>query len=73
MKRCFSSTPVVCRNTSALQRFRIAEKYLLGEPNMAYTKPEVVAQNGNSGSFAAGCPEKDAGQTNWCKNCERTK
>jgi hypothetical protein len=26
---------------------------------MAYTKPQIVAQNSAQGSFAAGCPEKD--------------
>ena len=38
---------------------------------MAYTKPQVIAQNASSGSYAAGCPEK---QTTWrCKQCERTE
>lgn len=39
---------------------------------MKYEKPEVVAQNSNSGSFAAGCPAK-GNITQECKNCERTK
>ncbi|MGN0723347.1 MAG: hypothetical protein ACI4LT_04985 [Treponema sp.] len=40
---------------------------------MAYTKPTVVAQNSKAGSFAAGCPAKDArGDAYWCKQCERT-
>lgn len=26
---------------------------------MAYTKPQVVAQNSASGSYAAGCPTND--------------
>ena len=46
---------------------------------MAYTKPQVIAQNASSGSYAAGCPAKDRGNdyncTNpgGCTNCERTK
>lgn len=41
---------------------------------MAYTKPQVVAQNASTGSYAAGCPAKDCtvGEIT-CKNCERTK
>ena len=40
---------------------------------MAYTKPQVIAQNASSGSYAAGCPSNDNG-TNWdCTHCERTK
>ena len=40
---------------------------------MKYEKPEVVAQNSNSGSFAAGCPEKDNGCFSDCRTCERTE
>lgn len=44
---------------------------------MRYEKPEVVAQNASSGSYAAGCPAKDRGPmpfgTYSCINCERTK
>ena len=39
---------------------------------MAYTKPEVVAQNNASGSYAAGCPANDTGLDWECKKCERT-
>ena len=47
---------------------------------MAYTKPQVIAQNASSGSYAAGCPAKDRG-VDWqagstksgCTNCERTR
>ncbi|CEM62041.1 hypothetical protein [Treponema phagedenis] len=39
---------------------------------MKYEKPQVVAQNSNSGSFAAGCPTKDTYDSCDCKNCERT-
>ena len=39
---------------------------------MAYTKPQVVAQNASTGSYAAGCPTKEAGGWGWskCKDCE---
>ncbi|WP_256487840.1 MULTISPECIES: hypothetical protein [unclassified Treponema] len=40
---------------------------------MKYEKPEVVAQNSNNGSFAAGCPTNKDGCSSNCKNCERTK
>ena len=45
---------------------------------MAYTKPQVIAQNASSGSYAAGCPEKDDERYTHrdgrlCKSCERTK
>ncbi|EMB42700.1 hypothetical protein [Treponema denticola] len=41
---------------------------------MKYEKPEVVAQNSSSGSFAAGCPtnENNIDAFN-CKKCERTQ
>lgn len=38
---------------------------------MAYTKPQVVAQNTTSGSYAAGCPASGTGSS-YCKKCERT-
>ena len=31
-----------------------------GENKMAYTKPQVVAQNNASGSYAAGCPTNES-------------
>ena len=37
---------------------------------MAYTKPQVVAQNASTGSYAAGCPAN--GTWSQCKSCERT-
>ena len=40
-----------------------------------YVKAQVVAKNNPEGSYAAGCPEKNAGgqmQSGWCKQCERT-
>lgn len=39
---------------------------------MKYEKPEVVAQNSNSGSFSAGCPEKGNSPSYTCRDCERT-
>ena len=39
---------------------------------MAYTKPQVIAQNASTGSYAAGCPADNNGPTDWCKDCERT-
>lgn len=46
---------------------------------MAYTKPQVIAQNGVAGSFAASCPSRDRGRDysqngtpTGCTNCERT-
>ena len=48
---------------------------------MAYTKPQVIAQNTSTGSYAAGCPAKDRGpdictgspSASGCTNCERTR
>lgn len=42
---------------------------------MAYTKPQVIAQNASSGSYAAGCPaeHRTPGHTNPCVKCELTK
>ena len=46
---------------------------------MAYTKPQAIAQNASSGSYAAGCPANQNGNgcsgpsaQTACKNCERT-
>lgn len=50
---------------------------------MAYTKPQVIAQNASSGSYAAGCPaNKNAYESGYspngpdgkrrCASCERT-
>ena len=45
--------------------------------SMAYTKPQVVAQNGAAGSYAAGCPPQNRGSfssgTASCISCERTQ
>lgn len=40
---------------------------------MSYKKPTIIAQNKKSGSYAAGCPEKDLGSDYSCKTCERTR
>lgn len=40
---------------------------------MAYSKPQVLAQNDKQGVFAAGCPAQGNGQSTACKNCERTQ
>ena len=40
-----------------------------------YQKPQMIAKNQPTGSYAAGCPAKDAigpGCPSICKNCERT-
>lgn len=40
---------------------------------MAYTKPQVIAQNASTGSYAAGCPAEGI-HADWkCKNCERSE
>lgn len=39
---------------------------------MAYTKPQVIAQNAASGIYAAGCPADRATTSANCKRCERT-
>ena len=50
-------------------------KLNLWRESMSYSKPQVVAQNAATGSFAAGCPEKaphyrtDAN----CRACEVVK
>lgn len=40
---------------------------------MAYTKPQVVAQNAAAGSYAAGCPVNECVVSSDCKKCERTR
>ena len=40
---------------------------------MAYTKPQVIAQNASTGSYAAGCPVNRDGATSYCHDCERTR
>lgn len=40
---------------------------------MAYTKPQVVAQNSASGSYAAGCPTDTYGTPVRCRECERAE
>ncbi|WP_443739258.1 hypothetical protein [Treponema sp.] len=38
---------------------------------MAYTKPQVIAQNASTGSYAAGCPAGIGGSGAQCHHCER--
>jgi len=45
-----------------------------------YSKPEIMAKNLPSGSYAAGCPAHGSGnaclifdKSHGCKNCERSK
>ena len=38
---------------------------------MAYTKPQVVAQNASTGSYAAGCPVNSRSFAE-CRECEKT-
>lgn len=45
---------------------------------MTYTKPQLIAQNASTGSYAAGCPTNNRG--NWrqapahiCRSCEITQ
>jgi len=39
---------------------------------MTYTKPEVIAQNASSGSYAAGCPNEGPFRgTEDCYACEQ--
>lgn len=52
--------------------FSVFKKDGNGGKTMAYTKPQVVAQNASTGSYAAGCPAKDMGGPSYCKKCERT-
>lgn len=40
---------------------------------MAYTKPQAIAQNASSGSYAAGCPANNTSVPSDCKKCERTR
>ncbi len=40
---------------------------------MSYKKPQVIAKNQPTGTYAAGCPAKDAGFSQYCHNCERTQ
>ena len=45
---------------------------LFRRKTMAYTKPQVIAQNASTGSYAAGCPVNDNGGASYCRKCERT-
>lgn len=36
-----------------------------------YKKPQLVAKNKPTGSFAAGCPAENFGDSYFCKKCDR--
>lgn len=38
-----------------------------------YEKAKIVAKNSPQGSYAAGCPEKHAGDGQGCRLCERAR
>ena len=40
---------------------------------MAYKKPQLIAKNNPTGSFAAGCPTEDFGSEYYCKKCDRAQ
>ena len=42
---------------------------------MAYTKPQVIAQNASTGSYAAGCPTsvRNPSAPSYCVKCEITR
>ena len=40
---------------------------------MNYSKPQVLAQNKASGSYAAGCPSYNFGSSVSCRQCDRAK
>lgn len=40
---------------------------------MAYKKPQLVAKNNPTGSFAAGCEVKDFGDSYNCRRCDRAQ
>ena len=46
---------------------------LKGERIMKYTKPQVVAQNKQNGSYACACPSNNYGSDFSCKRCDRAK
>jgi len=40
---------------------------------MKYEKPEIIAQNAEEGSYAAGCPANNqTPQQHFCSDCQRT-
>ena len=65
----FYKVPCVARNL-----FSVFLKDGYGGKTMAYTKPQVVAQNAAAGSYAAGCPanRNSTASPSLCKSCERT-
>ena len=57
-----------------LWKTTVSSKKNIGGKTMAYTKPQVVAQNAAAGSYAAGCPanRSNTAAPSQCKSCERT-
>lgn len=55
-----------------LWKTTVSSKKNIGGKTMAYTKPQVVAQNAAAGSYAAGCPANNSSADYHCKQCERT-
>ena len=55
-----------------LWKTTVSSKKNIGGKTMAYTKPQVVAQNAAAGSYAAGCPAQNTSVSVRCKDCERT-
>ena len=67
----------LCGHAMFYRRWRFALKNRLSyiwRITMAYTKPQIIAQNASSGSYAAGCPaNRCSPYTSECKPCERTR
>ena len=40
---------------------------------MKYQKPQVIAKNNPTGSFAAGCPSNENGHIDGCNRCDRIR
>lgn len=71
VSRKFSNL-VFCKKSKALNSHCQCEKIILiGSKTMAYTKPQVIAQNASTGSYAAGCPAGIGGSGAQCHHCER--
>lgn len=75
--KIFKSNLLVLEKISSYEGIKLIFK----EKFMAYTKPQIIAQNASSGSYAAGCPvntdgpdviDGDIGRTG-CRTCERAR
>jgi len=58
--------------TLEMNRSGFHKGFLLMKKKMAYKKPQIIAKNNPTGSFAAGCPAEGTG-TGWCKHCDRAE